>query len=71
MIQQCNGTLPQVMVELEAAFVVSDALSEAGKGKGKGKKRSGGALSSRGVRVAAATAALAASQAGLVALAVA
>lgn len=67
LIQQCNGTLSQSMAEMEARFVVREARNEAGEGKGKVSSSS----AARVVRVAAATAALAASQLGLVALAVA
>ena len=58
------------MVEMEARFVVSEARNEAGTGKG-GVSPSASASSSANVVRAAATAALAASQVGLVALAIA
>lgn len=67
LIQQCNGTLSQSMAEMETRFVVREARNEAGEGEGKVSS----SASARGVRFAAATAALAASQLGLVALAVA
>ena len=71
LVQQCNDTLSQSMVEMEARFVVAEARSEAGKGKSGVSSSSSSLAAAKGVRVAAATAALAASQVGLVALAVA
>ena len=76
-VQHCNETLLQSMVEMKSQFVVAAARNEAGKGKGKSglsspsSSSAAAAAAARGVRVAAATAALAASQDGLVALAVA
>ena len=71
LVQQCNGTLSQSMVEMEARFVVSEARNEAGNGKGGVSPSASASSSANVVRVAAATAALAASQVGLVALAIA
>jgi hypothetical protein len=70
LVQQCNGTLSDSMEEMDVLFVVSKAQrDEAGKGKGGGGGLLPPSLSTK--RGVATVAALAASQAGLVALAVA